>query len=195
MTTSNNAHHIIGMVNINTNRTHQRENNDCVVRAMTIGLQVDYDKAHLFVKNTWNRVNGKGTRYFHRIMADFIATNSSIHGCKFELLETHRGKTLGTFLKYNPTGRYILITRSHAIGVNDGLISDNYVKKGYRIEAVYKVITKTKKAKLIEPKKVVITPKLPKLGAELIELISSMTDAELRLIRNAIATERRKRTK
>jgi len=44
------------------------EANDCVVRAIAAGFDIDYDRAHQFVKDTFGRKDRRGTFGFVRGM-------------------------------------------------------------------------------------------------------------------------------
>ena len=54
----------------------QSENNDCVVRAFMIALDLPYEKAHKFVETKFNRKPRKGTytrMYLHNVIICFGA--------------------------------------------------------------------------------------------------------------------------
>ena len=45
------------------------ESNDCVVRAVAVAFDTNYDEAHRWVKRAFGRKDKKGTRGFHQAMA------------------------------------------------------------------------------------------------------------------------------
>ena len=46
----------------------KQEKNDCVVRAIANACDVNYDQAHKYVTDTFNRKKGKGTKAFNLVM-------------------------------------------------------------------------------------------------------------------------------
>ena len=53
-----------------SNATAKIEKNDCVVRAIANACDVNYNQAHKYVKDTFNRKKGKGVKWF----ADTLGT-------------------------------------------------------------------------------------------------------------------------
>ena len=152
-----------------SNETAKQEKNDCVVRAIANACDVNYDQAHKYVAETFDRKKGKGTQMF-------IYTLDKIKEMKFDevgqldLFKTgvtrnlkcighgpkQGGKLINTKYKHKPVaytvkafaqkfnkGNYIVAVNKHAMAVKDGVIVDNgnYQYDGYRrvVEAAYRV--------------------------------------------------------
>ena len=138
------------------------EKNDCVVRAVANACGVDYNEAHKFVGETFDRKKGKGTLLFSFIMKQ-IKTIKFNGPAQLSLFDNNDGKTVnvkhvGDMPKaggklFNPKykhkkvaytvkefarrfnkGNYILAVNKHALAVWDGVIVDNnnYQTDGYR---------------------------------------------------------------
>ena len=128
----------------------KNETNDCVVRAIASAFDVHYNQAHDFVKDKFNRKDRKGTYGFVRGMNEvaFSRTRIGRKCCKpmGKLVKTglsfstyyslsydvkvkgekvKRQMTVGTFIKKNPKGTYIMCVRGHAFTIKDGVVIGN----------------------------------------------------------------------
>jgi len=118
------------------------ETNDCVVRAFMMVLDLPYDKAHKFVADKFNRVNGQGT-YTTQYLSNIIGTQKN--GYKIRLMGYHpkrsfgsrkklvnpkykneTGYTVKSFMEQYPTGRYLIIVKGHSLALVDGILYGNY---------------------------------------------------------------------
>lgn len=134
------------------------ERNDCVVRAIASAYDMHYDAAHQLVKEKFHRQNGKGTRYFVRVMnlmsqADVKINNKGIktiteehntmmYYVKVNGVKRLRKTTTGHFMKKYSTGSYIVTVRGHAFTIKDGVIIGNFEdgkKLKKHIEAAWKI--------------------------------------------------------
>jgi len=117
------------------------ENNDCVVRAFMMALDLPYDKAHKFVENKFKRENRKGThvsKYLNNILG------RQKNGYKMNLMGYHpkyafgkrkklvnpkykkeTGYTVKSFMEQHPVGRYFMIVKGHALALVDGVLYGN----------------------------------------------------------------------
>jgi hypothetical protein len=100
------------------------ETNDCVVRAIASAFDIQYDKAHKWVADKFNRKPRKGTFGFP-IGMDTMSTNKTRFNYKktktieAENLTTNRGKSKMTI------GTYILRVTGHAFTIKDGSVIGN----------------------------------------------------------------------
>ena len=102
-----------------------REENDCVVRAVTHAFGVDYIKAHHFCELKLHRVSGYGT-YTHR----YLPKVKQAFGCKI--------KQLGKRGKYNSDYRYL--TRDQKSKVEKwSNAKQKWVMKRETVQVEYKV--------------------------------------------------------
>jgi hypothetical protein len=140
------------------------ETNDCVVRAIAAGFDIDYDRAHKFVKDTFGRKDRQGTFGFVRGMnkianertrigrktckpmgkplneySSFYSLNYDVK-VKGEVVK--REMTVGTFTKKYPIGTFVLTVAGHAFTIKDGVVIGNHedaTKKRMRVHAAWKV--------------------------------------------------------
>jgi hypothetical protein len=124
----------------------QVEDNDCVVRAFMVALDITYDQAHAWVKKGLNRKSRKGTfmnAYSKNIIGktkngkkiSFIGIHPSrafmkhSFGSNKPLVNTKykkpTGYTLKSFIENNPVGRFVLIVQGHAVAVVNGVLYGN----------------------------------------------------------------------
>lgn len=117
------------------------ETNDCSVRAFATALDVTYDAAHQFVKETYDRVDKKGcekmvkrtnklegkvleienTKFSLNPLNKSLITNE--YKLKGEVIE--RKKTVKSFLKDFGAGIYLVMVSGHVFTVKDGTMIDN----------------------------------------------------------------------
>lgn len=127
------------------------ETNDCVVRALAVVEDCDYDTAHRLAATRMRRANRKGVhtltivKYFEgeREKYELVKTESNpyktpmfahhfiVEGKALKTTYKLKGKeikcdmTLGTFAKRYNRGRYFVVVRGHALAVVDGQIIGN----------------------------------------------------------------------
>jgi hypothetical protein len=142
----------------------KNETNDCVVRAIASAFDIHYDRAHDFVKDTFNRKDKQGTYGFINGMNHIARTRERIgrKSCKmmgkplnensqFNTLnydvkvkgeKVSRQMTVGTFAKKYQNGTYLITVSRHAFTIKDGIVIGNFedsVKKRKIITAAWKV--------------------------------------------------------
>jgi hypothetical protein len=129
-----------------------KENNDCFVRAVMVGLDISYDAAHKFVAENFNRrfregtsvarsmknienktKNGKKIKFlgFAPIVDENLARTA---GIKYKVFANPNYKkptsfTVKSFMQNNPVGRFILIVEGHAIAIANGVLYGNAPEK------------------------------------------------------------------
>lgn len=150
--------------------TAKREKNDCVVRAVANACNVNYEQAHAWVKDAFNRQDGKGTFMFDFIMRqtkqiefeqagqlDMFA-DTSVKKIKYVGSSPKKGGTLANpkyrhkpvaftvkeFARKFNRGSYIVAVNKHALAIKDGVIIDNsnFQYGGYRrvVESAFQVV-------------------------------------------------------
>ena len=118
------------------------EHNDCVVKAIASAAEMDYDSAHQFVKETFNRKNGKGTFGLGTGMNLLSKNGKQINGKNVQIIsEEHntmlyyvvvkgvkklRATTTATFIKKHPIGSYVVVVKGHAFTIKDGVVIGNF---------------------------------------------------------------------
>ena len=140
------------------------EHNDCVVRAIASAFDIDYDRAHQIVRDTFNRkyrqgaygfVNGMNNLAKNRVrigrkcckmmgkpVFEGSIFNSLNYDVKVKGKKVSRQMTVGTFVSKYPTGSYILTVARHAFTVKDGIVIGNFedsLKKRKIVTAAWKV--------------------------------------------------------
>mgnify|MGYP003134829444 CR=1 FL=1 len=119
----------------------KKEKNDCFVRAIAAATGSKYDSAHEFVKETFDRKEGKGTEFTNLVMTELENKGFTLDGKEFKVKVlpksrvtnsyklygdiVHRQKTVKSFMKDNPQGTFIVGVSKHAFTVKDGLLIDN----------------------------------------------------------------------
>jgi hypothetical protein len=116
----------------------KNETNDCFVRSVASAYNVHYDEAHTWVKEKFNRVDRKGTKWVSCKMATMATNGETFNNKTIKTIDKLRtfttGKygtykmkrtTLNQFIKKYPTGTYILIVRGHAFTLKDGSVIGN----------------------------------------------------------------------
>ena len=117
------------------------EHNDCVVKAIASAAEMDYDSAHQFVKETFNRKNGKGTFGLGTGMNLLSKNGKQINGKNVQIIsEEHntmlyyvvvkgvkklRATTTATFIKKHPIGSYVVVVKGHTFTIKDGVVIGN----------------------------------------------------------------------
>ena len=122
------------------------ETNDCVVRAFASAFEVSYDYAHKYVADEFGRKPRKGTygtstklvkmsdNLFkvngkkvypvgHRYTDSMFGSLS--YDVKVKGVIKRRSMTVGTFVKQNPKGTFLVIVNRHAFTIKDGVVIGN----------------------------------------------------------------------
>jgi hypothetical protein len=150
---------------IKTSKVANKETNDCVVRAVAAATGVNYDTAHSFVKEIFNREANKGVLGKELVdnMKALAEAGSTTIGDKTISIEVmakqaitnmyklygeliYRQKTVKSFLESYKTGTYIVTVAKHAFAVVDGVLVDNEgaeYKPTRKVTGAYKVTDKT----------------------------------------------------
>jgi hypothetical protein len=134
------------VLNLATNKLAQKENNDCVVKAIATAIDASYNDAHDFAKNYLMRNDRQGTHLntfipnickeemtigkkkvsFDKLSKQRITNRYKVKGEIFD-----RQKTVKSFIKDNQKGTFIVTVAGHALTIKDGMIIDN-VGEEYR---------------------------------------------------------------
>ena len=122
------------------------ETNDCVVRAIASAFDLEYDRAHKFVADTFGRKPRQGTFGFGvgmnkiaeertRIGRKCIkpmgskVEHSSFRSLSYDVkvkgVKTSRQMTVGTFISKYPLGTYVVTVKRHAFTIKDGVVIGN----------------------------------------------------------------------
>ena len=135
------------------------EKNDCVVRAIANACDVNYDQAHKYVAETFDRKKGKGTQLFNTLLktnkemvfdevgqldlftqgikrnVKHIGDMPKMGGQLINPKYKHKkvAYTVKEFAQRFNKGNYILEVAKHALAVKDGVVVDNgnYQVGGY----------------------------------------------------------------
>lgn len=125
----------------------KNETNDCVVRAIASAFEVHYNYAHEFVKETFGRKDRKGTYRFISVMnkiafdrtrigrkcckpmGKLLSDRTSFYTLSYDVKvkgeKVKRQMTVGTFIKKNPKGTFLVCVRGHAFSIKDGVVMGN----------------------------------------------------------------------
>lgn len=129
-----------------TSTLAKSETNDCVVMSFATAFGVSYEDAHSFVKKVFNRINKKGTVFFVFKLNRYIEKYGEIFGTKIQPMGVKisnynyslvynvkvgkklvkRNMTVGTFIKNNPFGTFMVVVKGHAFTIIDGVVIGNY---------------------------------------------------------------------
>ena len=109
------------------------ETRDCVVRAIASAFDLEYDKAHKWVADTFNRKPRRGTYGFPIGMNRMSDAKTRMNYKRTQTIDpkhltTNNGKskmTVGTFAKLYDKGTYILRVNGHAFTIKDGSVIGN----------------------------------------------------------------------
>jgi len=142
------------------NKLAMSETNDCFVRALAAGFDINYNKAHELAKERFKRPDKKGTKNSHIIeqMAFIEKDGLEINGVratvrvldgldiknryklKGEIID--RKKTVKSFIKDHQKGTYIVTVSKHAFVVKDGNLIDNFgeeFRPTRKVDGAYKI--------------------------------------------------------
>lgn len=123
------------------------EDNDCVVRAFASSFDITYDRAHKYVAENFGRKPKQGTfgtskglvkmadnrttlnykKVFpvgHRMTDSMFGSLS--YDVKIKGITKRRNMTVGTFIKKNPKGTFLVIVKRHAFTIKDGVVIGNF---------------------------------------------------------------------
>ena len=145
------------------------DKNDCAVRAIANACEVNYNQAHKFVQENFNRKKGKGTQMFTHVLdhtkklkfdevgqLDLFGSGITREIKCVGKAPKFGGELANPKYKHKPVaftvkefaqkfkrGKFILTVKGHALAVKNGIIVDNknYQMGGYRrvVEAAYQV--------------------------------------------------------
>ena len=145
------------------------EKNDCAVRAVANACDVNYDQAHKFCTEMFDRQNGKGTTGFSLLLkmntemvfdevgqlnmfeqgikrtVKHIGDMPKAGGKLFNPKYKHKkvAYTVKEFAQRFNKGNFILAVNKHALAVKNGVVVDNgnYQTNGYRrvVESAFMV--------------------------------------------------------
>ena len=117
------------------------ETNDCSVRAFTTALDVDYDSAHSYLKETFKREDKKGCKKMNYTAKKLEGETQKIDDVEFDITvlpedkvtntyKLHgeviaRKKTVKSFIKDFAQGIYLVLVSGHVFTVKNGLMIDN----------------------------------------------------------------------
>ena len=117
------------------------ETNDCSVRAFTTALDVDYDSAHSYLKETFKREDKKGCKKMNYTAQKLEGETQKIDNVEFDInvlpqdkvtntYKLHgeviaRKKTVKSFIKDFAQGIYLVLVAGHVFTVKNGLMIDN----------------------------------------------------------------------
>jgi len=125
----------------------KKEDNDCVVRAFMVALDISYDQAHAWVKKNFKREDKKPT-YTSRLgfkavegktkngyQIKFMGLNPTKSNWKKTTgsnktlanpkYKKQTGYTVKSFMENNPVGRFVLVVQGHAVAVVNGVLYGN----------------------------------------------------------------------
>jgi hypothetical protein len=124
----------------------KEETNDCVVRAFASSFDVSYDYAHKYVSDEFGRKPRKGTygtvSKLVKMSDSLLKVNekkiiplgvrhndqmlkSLMYDVKVKGVTKKRNMTVGTFVKQNPKGTFLVLVRRHAFTIKDGVVIGN----------------------------------------------------------------------
>ena len=121
------------------------EKNDCAVIAIAAASGWDYDTSNSFLRKEFKREFRKGTLHFHSRM-DFLSHyGKTINGkriypiCGYDGMENGKHRmTVGSFVKYNPYGTFILAVKNHAFAIKDGNVIGGNLSDAQKLRRILK---------------------------------------------------------
>ena len=141
----------------------RNEKNDCVVRSLAVASGSNYETAHTFCKEEFGRTDKRGTDNLN-IVTQMLKYSESglkigdkelkveilpkariknVYKLRGEIIE--RQKTISSFIKDNPKGRFIVMVAKHALTIIDGEVFDwngNKFKPTRKVQSAYMVEVK-----------------------------------------------------
>ncbi len=117
------------------------EKNDCSVRAFTTALDINYDSAHTYLKETFKREDKKGCKNMNLTAKKLEGETQKINNVEFDIIslpedkitnnyKLHgeviaRKKTVKSFLRAFTKGIYLVLVSGHVFTIKNGLMIDN----------------------------------------------------------------------
>lgn len=145
------------LINSKESAIAKKESNDCVVYAFASAFELDYDTAHAEVAKRFNRQAGKGTKRSHILEGvKQLQAGDQVNGKTITEVITKpttnykaygqvvpRQVRLSSFAAKYPKGTYMVLVRSHAITIKDGMVVDSarphpssIVLQAFKVETV-----------------------------------------------------------
>lgn len=142
----------------NKSEIAKNEKNDCVVRAIANAFKVNYDMAHVFVKENFDRKDGKGTLQATTVLKQLaqqpisfepagqldlfnadekivnikhIGDMPKVGGKLINKAYKHKkvAYTVKAFAQKFNRGTYIVMVHKHALAIENGIVIDNNDKQ------------------------------------------------------------------
>ncbi len=112
---------------------HNKEDNDCGVRALAVACAAPYDKAHRALQEL-GRIAGQAC-----VVSQMIG--AAVHLKRRMVRVEHKAKTLRTVERElaDTSGGFILTTADHAVGIWNGELIDHARGSLMRVGAVYRI--------------------------------------------------------
>lgn len=127
------------LINSKQSAIAKKENNDCVVYAFASAFGLDYDAAHAEVASRFGRKDGKGTKRSGilegikqlqagdqvngKTVTEVISNPKTNYKAYGQVVP--RSVRLSSFAAKYPKGTYMVLVRSHAITIKDGMVVDS----------------------------------------------------------------------
>lgn len=135
--------YVASVINYSKATKSLKERNDCSVRAVATAVGVEYDEAHLYLRETFERVPRKGCEnmvgkilrliksspvqkigdkefYYEYVQRKDLKNRYKVHGKVI-----NRRKTVKSFIDTFRTGTYLVFVSNHVFTVKDGCMIDN----------------------------------------------------------------------
>lgn len=110
------------------------ETNNCTVIAFSTAFRIPYQTTYRIAEQAGRKHNDGF--WIHRIIRE---AKQKLE-LSYDYIIPQKGKTIYSFLKDNPQGRYIITIRNHALAVINGKIHDTIeVPPKSRIVSIYKI--------------------------------------------------------
>lgn len=123
----------------NNPRTISTELNDCVVRALSLAFNVEYDKVHVLCAKAGRKPRKGMLRAQTDKVIKQLAGDST---AQLDKLPKGKRQTFTTFARENPKGKWVVLKSGHAVAMIDGVYHDNGSAIGLPrsiVQAYYKV--------------------------------------------------------
>ncbi len=121
------------------------EKNDCVVRAIASASEWEYDTAHKFVEDNFNRKFGCGTDSFGNILTILAFSGTKLNNKSIDTiimphykLESKLRMTVGSFIKKHNIGVYILYVNGHAFSIKNGGVIGGNLEDSIKMKRIIK---------------------------------------------------------
>jgi hypothetical protein len=99
------------------------EEDDCVVRAVAISLEIDYASAHRLF-GAYGRLHGTKFDLYQWLLGDDYDDPYAPGFHVFEMVKHVSHMTVGEFIQEYPLGRFICIIEAHVFAVVNGVVHD-----------------------------------------------------------------------